>query len=43
MILLHGNVYIPVVQIERVWCKDSIVLIYTIETGQRAVCLIPYN
>ena len=43
MILVRGTVFIPVVQIERVWCQDSVLLIYTIETGQRAVCLIPYN
>jgi hypothetical protein len=43
MIVVQGQIFYPVVMIERVWLKDSVMLVYTIETGQRAMSLIPYN
>lgn len=35
--------YLWIVMIERVLCKDSVVIVYTVETGEKFVSLIPYN
>lgn len=43
MTIVQDRVFYDVVRIERLWLKDSVCLIYTIETGQQAMCLIPYN